>query len=67
MITGEPSAASLSSTSNDMHRVLLERDREIERLRQENREVERLRQENQLLRLQLAGPIALDDQDFFDV
>ncbi len=67
MITGEPSAASLSSTLNDMHRALLERDRENEQLRQENREFQRLRRENQLLRLQLAGPVALDDQDFFDV
>jgi hypothetical protein len=87
MITGEPSAASSSSTLNDMRPALLERDREIERLRQENLEIERLRQENlenerlrqenreiqrlrkeiQLLRLQLAGPVALNDQDFFDV
>ncbi len=57
LITGEPSAASLSSTLNDMHRALLERDRENEQLRREN----------QLLRLQLAGPVALDDQDFLDV
>jgi hypothetical protein len=42
-ITGETSAASLSSTSNDMHRVLLERENE------------QLRQENQQLRLQLAA------------
>jgi hypothetical protein len=43
-ITGELSAASLSSTLNDMHRALLERDRENEQLRQEI----------QQLRLQLA-------------
>ena len=61
MITGEPSAATLSSTSNDMHRDLLERDREIERLRQE------LQGLYLTLRQQLAGSVALDDQDFFAV
>ena len=61
MITGEPSAATLSSTSNDMHRALLERDQEIERLRQEIQGV------YLTLRQQLAGSVALDDQDFFAV
>jgi hypothetical protein len=47
-------AASFNSMSKDSHQTLL-------------REVERQREEIRLLRLQLAGRVTLDDQDFMDV
>jgi hypothetical protein len=50
-------AASSSSALKDMQQALLERDREIERQREEIR----------LLLLQRAGPVSLDDQVLMDV
>jgi hypothetical protein len=50
-------AASLSSALKDAQQALLERDREIERQREEIR----------LLLLQRAEPVSLDDQVLMDV